>query len=288
MDSDFEKFREPCVAGMFYPASVDKINACLRQMISDKASDIEISPDDDILCAILPHAGWVYSGKTAGEGFRIIRNLDFEDAIFIGVDHRSGISSMSLWPGGGYRTPLGDLLVNKKVTESFLKHKNVFTTQKLQHTSEHSIEVLVPFFQYLFPEKKAAFISVGAGANNWSSLATALIKEIKTLPGRTLLIVSTDLSHFHSKGRAAKLDKLAIDNILNLDVQSLLSNAKAGATELCGLNGILAAMELMNKASGKTSLVDYTDSSEVSGDLASVVGYASIIIRGSKTELGGY
>ncbi|GAB4270959.1 MAG: AmmeMemoRadiSam system protein B [Candidatus Rifleibacteriota bacterium] len=277
--------REPVFAGSFYPASATGID----KQITEFFAQIDINPiihkDCDLIGIIVPHAGWVYSGKTAAKAFKAIESIDFSEFLFLGVDHRSGENSVGIWPSGYFSTPLGKVEIDKNLTEDLLKTSDLIRINRRQHVKEHSIEVLLPFFQKLFPGKKACFVSCGGPANNGFILGKALQRLLSERPGKTLVVISSDWSHYHSKTEAEILDKTGIESVIKLDGKGLLENCVSGKTELCGINGVRAAIELFKAASSTVNLLERTDSSLASGDKNQVVGYAAIVLQGHKNAI---
>lgn len=273
--------RKPAVAGMFYPANELQIKKELEKMLSRTVPTIDFG-DSNLVAIVVPHAGWVYSGPTAALAFNCIKDINFSDVFFLGVDHRTGNPGVSVWAGGNYLTPLGEIETDKKLAEEILNSCQVAVDDPSQHTAEHSLEVLAPFFQTIFPDQKAVFITVGGKPENAKPLSQSLHKIIAERKGKTLLIVSTDWSHFHNAETAKKLDDCGISKVMQLDAEGLYEAVFAGKTELCGFNAVLTALYLMVAAKGETVLLEQTDSSAVSNDTSSVVGYASIVIHGQK------
>ena len=277
------KDRKPVVAGIFYPAGASEIKASIKHFFDLASSSPQILPENDLVGIIVPHAGWIYSGQTAAEGFCAISKGDFANVIFIGVDHRSGLNSIGLWPQGSFITPFAKTSVDENLNRLLLK--SGLQTEPAQHLQEHSLEVILPFFQYLFPKLSAAFISCGSGIENGIRLGQALKECISHCRGKTLVIVSTDWSHYHDFRRAKALDDAGLASVLKLNTDELLQKCRNNETELCGLIGVIGAIELFKEAGATVKLLAQTDSSAASGDRERVVGYAALILQGQKSML---
>jgi hypothetical protein len=277
--------RPMAVAGTFYPDNPDEIRNQIKQFLKQTNTKFQIAPENDLIAIIVPHAGWIYSGKTAVSAFKAIKDQNFDQTIFIGVDHRTGKSTIGAWPDGCFKTPSGKITIDEKLTKMLLDNDKIIVADKTQHTREHSLEVLLPFFQYFFPDKKAAFLSCSGPLTNAFSLGSSLKSILEKLPGKTLLIVSTDWSHYHSAKEAKELDMRAIDSVLQLNSKKLVNDCQNNRAELCGIHGVIATIEIFKNASASTKLLERTDSSEASNDTSKVVGYASIVIQASKSDL---
>jgi hypothetical protein len=279
--------RPPVIAGSFYPADKAEINQQIKGFLSEITTKPKIKPDADLFTIIVPHAGWIYSGKTAARAFKAIKDIKFSDCIFVGVDHRIGLSVTGLWPDGNYITPIGKTPISEFLTAKLMEKSEKIVSSPRLHKKEHSIEVLLPFFQHFFPEKPAVFAVCSGQTDNGIIFAEALAEILPNRPGKTLLIISTDWSHYHSASEAEKLDKNAIKSVLKFDKKTLLKDCRNNKAELCGLNGVICAMHIMKKASGTARLLEYTDSAKASGDKSRVVGYAAILMQGYKDSISG-
>ena len=287
LGSVFAVDRLTVVAGAFYPADKRVINNQIKSFLTEIKTKPQINPKADLITIIVPHAGWMYSGETAARAFKAVKDIDFTDFIFIGVDHRVGLPVTGLWPDGNYLTPIGKTPVSEFLSAELIKKSEKIIACPPLHTKEHSLEVLLPFFQYCFPNKEAVFAICSGPTNNGIVFADALAELLPQRPGKALLIVSTDWSHYHSAAKAEKLDKNAINSVLNFDKTQLLKDCRNNKAELCGLNGVICAMHLMIKASATARLLEYTDSSKASGDTSKVVGYAAILMQGYKKNITG-
>ncbi|HNV72490.1 MAG TPA: AmmeMemoRadiSam system protein B, partial [Candidatus Ozemobacteraceae bacterium] len=147
--------RAPAVAGQFYPGTADELKAAVSSYLTKAKPPFSCASESRVVALIVPHAGYVFSGATAGLGFRALENVSFDRYCFLGVDHRSGLSTISVWPDGGFDTPLGPAPVDGSFTRRLLENGPPVTAESSQHVAEHSIEVLVPFFQVVFEGKSA-------------------------------------------------------------------------------------------------------------------------------------
>lgn len=272
--------RPPAFAGSFYPGNAAEIKASIKSFFEMVKADFKA--DKDVVGIIVPHAGWIYSGQTAAEGFSAIQGQKFANCIFVGVDHRTGANSIGLWPKGSFLTPSGKTPIDTQLTQALLQ--SGLETNQGQHIQEHSLEVLLPFYQYLYPEQPAIFISCGGPPQNGFKLGKILREVIAGVKGRTLLVVSTDWSHYHSSSRAKELDDKGIAAVLQLDATELLERCRRGESELCGLNGVISAIEVFKDSQAEVKLLAQTDSSAASGDKKQVVGYAAIVLQSDKAH----
>ncbi len=270
--------RPPAVAGQFYPGNPDELRQTVQTLLANVQPKVHCPAEPRVVALIVPHAGYVYSGPTAAVGFRAIEKLPFDRTCFLGVDHRSGRPTISVWPAGGFDCPMGVTPIDASLSQQLIDAGRPITVDPSQHLAEHSLEVLVPFFQSTFGGRQAAFVTVGGPPENGLHLGDVLYDLVASSSERFLFIVSTDWSHYHDAQTAAKLDQAGIDQVLALNEEQLLAKCRTGETELCGLNGVLAVTRLMRRLGGSAVLLEHTDSAKASGDQTQVVGYAAILL----------
>jgi AmmeMemoRadiSam system protein B len=261
--------RSSAVKGIFYPESCSKIKIYFQKfnnMIDEKMkkdSILDIKPK----ALIVPHAGYIYSGYTANIAYRTLTNSSVRRVIVIGPSHRYYFQEISGSYFEKYETPCGDIDIDTTYLMKIAKRFDIGFDPKA-HQKEHSVEVQMPFIKYYLP--KTGVIEIIYGnilPSKISPLITYLLQE-----SDNLVIISSDLSHFHTQKRAKKLDKICLEAIINLDEKILDRGCEA-----CGLIGIRAMIESANMLHLRSKLLDYRTSYDYSGDNSSVVGYGSSI-----------
>ena len=270
-----DKIRKPAVAGMFYPENPnDLLNTTTTLLTENKPQN----KYEEILGIVAPHAGYIYSGKSAAFAYNVIKEKgDFKNAIVISPSHYAYFQGSSIYDGDYYETPLGKVPVNKTLSEKIIaESKNVFFSEK-GHGEEHALEVQLPFLQTINKNFSLVPIVIGDQSSLYiQDLSKALSK---VMDDSTIIVVSSDLSHFHSRTIAQKIDNKVIERINDFDFPELYSDLASGNCEACGGGGIVALMEVADIIGDyKAEVLSYTDSGMVTGDTASVVGYLSAVI----------
>lgn len=266
-----EFVRKACVAGRFYPAS----KAALAEMVS---SFMDAHARQDALAVIAPHAGYVYSGATAG---RVLSSVNIPDRIILlGPNHTGMGTPASVMPSGSWETPAGDVEIDEELAAMLLASSQLFHSDVTAHLMEHSLEVMLPFIQAANPSARIVPVTImQADLKECEEMGKALAGVISSLKEKTLLLVSSDMNHYEPESVTRAKDKSAIEKITALDAKGLLDVAEKQDITMCGIIptaiAICAAKALGAKAA---RLVSYTTSGEVNGELNSVVGYAGIII----------
>jgi AmmeMemoRadiSam system protein B len=264
--------RKPVVSGQFYPQTEEGINKMLAKMI-DLTSEKQ-----DAKGIIMPHAGYVYSGYVAGS---TISKVDIKKtAIILGTDHTGAGSPFSIMTKGSWLTPLGEVKIDTEIAESILKESVLLKEDELSHLYEHSIEVEVPFLQYIRKDIKIVPISISrADIKDFQQLGQEIAGGFKKIGRTALFIASTDMTHYEPKEVAEEKDRLAIDAILALDEEKLFQVVKESNISMCGVAPTCTLIRVCkNLGAQRSGLVKYQTSGDITGDYSSVVGYAGFII----------
>ena len=266
--------REAVVAGAFYPGDKDSLKQMLGDFINQEETKVKA------LGIVSPHAGYIYSGKTAGKVFSKIEIPD--KVIILGPNHRGIGSDFALYAKDAWETPLGKVLINTELAEKLLASSKYLQEDETAHQMEHSLEVQVPFLQYLNPKVTIVPIIIGGMGYRLDSLleiGESIGKVIAEEKDDVLIVASSDMTHYESKEAALKKDKWAIDEILNLEEEKLFKVVRDKHITMCGVLPTIVMLKAVKSLSPKdTFLVEYTNSGEVSGDFSEVVGYAGIVI----------
>lgn len=263
--------REPVVSGNFYPGTPSILNEELGKHIPTSGQKKNVKG------LIVPHAGYVFSGRCAGKGFGSVEIPG--TVILLGVNHH-GIGHPFAVDGHDYwKTPLGDAELAKELREKLTAASSIFKVDNIASSQEHSIEVEIPFIQYINPKALILPISVAmADLKRLMDAGKEIAALVKDNP-EVLIVASTDMSHYISAERARDKDKHAIDKIQKLDPEGLYNTVMMERISMCGMAGttvmLSAVVELGAK---KAEVIDYTNSGVVLGDYNRVVAYLSMIL----------
>ncbi len=263
--------RRPAVAGYFYPKKSDDLRKMIKQMV-DPEAEPQIA-----LAVVSPHAGFIYSGAVAGAVFSSV--VLPEHIVILGPSHREIRPLFAIMGKGTWQTPLGDVPLDPVLAEAVRRRSALIEEEDGAHAQEHSLEVQLPFIQYL----RTGFsivpicISYHADYGSLEELGRAVAGGIKEIGCPALIVASTDMSHYVSQETAKRKDFLAIDKILALDARGLYDIVQRENISMCGFQptaaAIIAAREL---GAGNADLIRYQTSGDTSGDYEQVVGYAGL------------
>lgn len=264
--------RRPVVAGAFYPGRRDALEKTVAACVGDRAPAPAVG-------GIVPHAGYVYSGPTAGTFFAAV---DVPGrVILLGPKHTYAGVEYALWPGGAWETPLGELPVDEELAEAVLSRCPGLEPDEAAHREEHSLEVILPFVQYVNPAAKVVPVAFGAMLSETAAdFGGGIAAAIGEIEDDVLIIVSSDMSHYVSAAEAERLDGMALAEVERLDAARLVDAVQRNGITMCGVwpaaVGIVAARALGAK---RGEVIKYTNSGETSGDYNQVVGYAAAAFK---------
>ncbi len=244
--------RRAAVAGTFYPDGKE-----LGRMVDGFLKNVaEVKLGGELKALIVPHAGYVYSGQVAAHAYALLKGCMKRKFVVLGPSHHVYFSGVASDVNGFWETPLGRV----RVAESS------FPKLGEAHAEEHSIEVQLPFLQRIAGDFEILPLVAGdADPRMVSGKLRSLLDE------KTILIASSDLSHYHGYDAAVGLDKASIRMILGLDYEGAVEGMEA-----CGKIPVMAVMDLAGRLGWKCRLLDYKNSGDVTGEKSSVVGYASL------------
>lgn len=282
------KLRYPVVSGLFYPDDGEELKKEIDIYIGKidqnelKGRILEQTGVDDISSAqpvavIAPHAGYIFSASVQAHSYALLKELDIETVVIVGPAHQTSFEGISVSRDDAYQTPLGEIEVDQDFTQKLISQGNIFKLHEDADLGEHAIEVQVPFIQVVLPEAKIVPVLIG-DQNKQSALLLkdALLSVIEKTGRKTIVVASTDLSHYHSHVDAEAMDGVLIEHIRSMDPDGLYVEIQDGRTEACGFGGILTCMYMAQEHGvGKSAILSYTDSGEISGDRRKVVGYLS-------------
>jgi AmmeMemoRadiSam system protein B len=268
------KIRRPVVAGQFYPGSSQGLKNQIESFLDKKAI-----PQEAIAC-MLPHAGYMYSGKVAAQTASRIKVKD--RIILFGPNHTGYGKAFSIMTEGTWQTPLGEIKIDDNLAKQILGHSQYLEQDSLAHLYEHSLEVELPILQYFksdFQIVPITFLSDDMDIlKEIGKEIAATIKESGQLDS-TLLVASSDMTHYEPQAEAAKKDNAAIQAILELNEDKLMQRIRSLGISMCGYAPVTVMLSSSKELGAKTAeLVKYQTSGDITGDFESVVGYAGIII----------
>ncbi|MDD5679903.1 MAG: AmmeMemoRadiSam system protein B [Candidatus Omnitrophica bacterium] len=264
--------REAVVAGQFYPGT----KAGLEKMLSGLT---ERGKTEDICGAMSPHAGYIYSGGVAGKVLSRMKKHDL--FVIIGPNHTGRGEPFSVFPKGRWSTPLGVVEIDDEFADYLISKSKIFKPDQVAHIYEHSIEVQIPFLQYMMKDFKIVPIIIGSmDIKKLKEAGTEIGRAIKALKRDAAIIASSDMTHYESQKMAEQKDREALSAILNMNEDDLAGKVVNMDISMCGVAPVITMLSAAKQLGAKKAeLVDYKTSGDSSGDYSSVVGYGGVIIK---------
>jgi AmmeMemoRadiSam system protein B len=275
---------------MFYPDNARELRALIDQSFSNQrfgpgrilTSTLSVNRQHRKIYGIVsPHAGYVYSGAVAANGFYEVASVNFCDVIMVGPNHYGIGSWVAAMKDGIWETPLGGVQVNSQMAEEIRRRSDSLDFDDYAHSRDHCLEVQLPFLQYIKQDFRIVpVVLVSQNRDTAVDLGNAIsqtIMEMDTL-NSTLLLASSDFTHYEPNSEAHKKDGELIKTILSLDVNRFYTVLERMNISACGY-GAIATMMVAAKNLGATrgELLKYATSGDVTGDVSAVVGYSSIV-----------
>jgi AmmeMemoRadiSam system protein B len=265
--------RNPVLAGTWYPGDPE----VLRRTITDFLSKAKPpAPEGRVITMIVPHAGYAYSGQVAAFGYKLLQRTAPKRVVLIGPSHRVGFKGLSVSQYSGYKTPLGVAPVDQDLSKKLLSVSPQMTWVPQADNQEHSLEIQIPFLQTVLKDFHIVPIIMGEqDLETCALLAKSLIQVLSTRED-TVILASTDLSHFHTDQQARALDGEFIKQVREFAPEALAKAVASGSCEACGAGPTIAAMLAARELGANRSVIlNYANSGEVTGDRRQVVGYLS-------------
>lgn len=281
-----ELARRPVVAGSFYPGTASAVEREIEECFSSplgpgRMPTVAEEGPRKVLGAVAAHAGYVYSGPQAARTYLALAEDGVPDvAVVMGPNHSGMGRPVAVWPRGSWATPLGQMQVDAELAEAIIASAGGFEADTLAHTREHSIEVQLPFLQYVYQRRPPKLVPICLGVNGERrpiEIGKALGEVLK---GRNaILIASTDFTHYESRERAKEKDGAALSRIASLDAPGLLRTVAERRISMCGVvptAAMLAACQVLGAT--RAEVLGYSTSGDITGDSSQVVGYGSAIV----------
>jgi AmmeMemoRadiSam system protein B len=264
--------RQPAVAGQFYPGSEVQLRAALSRLIP------ESNPQQAVKGVISPHAGYVYSGAIAGQLYS--RIIIPPAVLILGPNHHGSGAAAALYPDGEWLTPLGPTAINSRLNAILLQHTPYLQSDSVAHQPEHSLEVQLPFLQYLCPDVTISALCLGHGVYSaLRDIGHGIATAIREYGEDVLIVASSDMSHYESAESARVKDEMALERALTLDGEGLLNVCHSHRITMCGVAPATVMIEAaLMLGADKAELVAYGTSGDVTGDNRQVVGYAAVTV----------
>lgn len=285
-------YRPSYVAGSFYPGDRSSLQKIIEKYIEEAKRDIDFIDEGKNVGILCPHAGYVYSGKTQAHSYYYMSSSPPETFVILGPNHTGLGLPVALMDKGSWETPFGEVKINEELASKIVENSGFVGVDSAAHKYEHSIEVQLPFLQYI--KKDATFVPICMGIQDKETaveIGKAIAKSSKEPLG---VIASSDLVHYGSRfgynplrgnkeetlSWIKKNDMKILKMAENFDIDGLYNFIDSKDYTTCGYGPLSAMLScMMELGAKKARILDYSNSFETSGDWSAVVGYGSVGIR---------
>ena len=276
--------RAPAVAGVFYPSAADELNQLIELSFKERRfGPGDLPPSKElsrrrIYGIISPHAGYIYSGAVAANGYYETSSMNFDRVVIIGPNHYGIGTGLATVRDGIWETPLGQVEIDTELASRISENSGILDFDDLAHSRDHCLEVQLPFLQYIKKNqfKLVPIIMIMQDKVTASEIGESIADSTRAL--NALLIASSDFTHYEPNSEAHRKDRELIEAILSLDISIFYTTLERLNVSACGY-GAIASIMTAAKALGATKgeLLRYATSGDMIGDTNNVVGYESII-----------
>ena len=259
-----EQIRESVIAGSWYPGNASRLQQEVQEYLNrTKVENLQ----GQLIAVISPHAGYRYSGQVAAYAYKLLEGQKFASVIVIAPSHRAYFKGVSVYDIGGYRTPLGVVPLDHDLISALKQRESRIHYVPEAHSQEHSLEIQLPFLQVVMPDFKLVPLVMGnQDFTTCEWLAEAVAECIKK-QGSTLVVASSDLSHFHPYKQAKRLDKVVLDKVGEFDPRGLSDSRLLEADN--------------------SRVLHYANSGDITGDHSGVVGYMAAAMWAEHKNIQG-
>ena len=265
-----QNVRESVIAGSWYPGD----SATLTRDIKGYLANVPAQKiDGELIALIAPHAGYIYSGQVAAYAYKLLEGRKYDVVVIVAPSHRAYFKGASIYPAGGFRTPLGIVPIAEDISTALMEKTPLITSVPQAHTQEHAVEIQLPFLQVVL--KDFRFVPLVMGQHDFKTCEEVGKAIAAVIKGKNALVIaSTDLSHFHPYAEAKALDQVVVDHVNAFDIEGLNKDLEKGRCEACGGGPVLAVMVAAQAlGANQSTVLHYANSGDVVADRSSVVGY---------------
>ncbi len=274
------RVRKAAVSGMFYAGTAEELRQQIQLCYTHELGpgvvpQVNKEGPRKIIALVVPHAGYAYSGPVAAHAYNELAGDGlFDTAVIISPNHTGYGPLVSVWMGSPWETPLGQAEIDNELAGKLID--GVIKADEMAHIREHSVEVQLPWLQYLYGELKIVPVTMLAQD---MEIATQLGNAIYKAGGNIIVIASSDFTHYEPHLAAAEKDRSMIEAIISLDEEELYRRREILDCTMCGYGPVASAIVAARGFGAKNArLLKYASSGDVTGDFSAVVGYGSIVI----------
>ncbi|MCD6423427.1 MAG: AmmeMemoRadiSam system protein B [Elusimicrobia bacterium] len=267
-----KKIKNSIYSGSWYPPKKEQIIQFIKKYEANASTE---PVKGEIIGAVLPHPGWVFSAPVFAELIPQLKGRKFSRVFLLGPSHHVSFNGACVFPYDEWKTPLGNIQINTGLIQELSKNSKIFTVSSVPFEKEHSLEVELPILQYSLGNFELIPVVMGQDYESYESIAQAIAKYYVR---GCLFVASSDMSHYHPYENAVRIDHRCLKLIENFDIKQLKEQLQKRSVELCGGTAVLAVMEASRLCGANAvKVLKYANSGDTQGDKSRVVGYSAIV-----------
>ncbi len=269
------KTRKAVFAGSFYPGDKTGLGKAVDGYLTTAAANAPAA-QDPVFGIIAPHAGYEYSGQVAAYAYSQLKGRAIKTVIIMGSSHQVGFKGVAIDPVDQWETPLGSVSVNREIADSITERYRFIKAYPPAFQREHSLEVQLPFLQRTLSNFSIVPLVLGSmDEQDYAVLSDALLAQLNKNPQTTLIVASSDMSHFHPYKQAVRMDNRTLKDIETLNLEKVKEAMEKGDSELCGAQAVITLMSVARRLNAESRILRYANSGDVTRDMTRVVGYGA-------------
>ena len=268
--------RKPAVAGTWYPSSAQALVEEVDRYLAAAAGSTRFREVRALIC---PHAGLMFSGPVAAHAYRQLQERPVDCLVLVGPSHFIDFEGVALYARGAFDSPLGPAQIDDTIASELLSASPLIRDLPQPHAREHSLEMQLPFVRRVAPAATIVPLLIGRQTARTAQLLGDALSEVLTSRPGTVLVASSDLSHYENSATAQRLDAVVVNQVKRFDPDALEAALDANPAHACGGGAMVAVMRAARTLGAADSAVlNYADSGDVSGDKTYVVGYLAAVL----------
>lgn len=276
------RVRTPYHAGTFYPSGKEELIEAIKHSflspLGPGALPSGYANKRLSYAFLVPHAGYMYSGPIAAHAYlHMSKERPPETVVLVGPNHTGLGTAVSVWPAGVWRTPLGDVAIDEEAVKMIVSYSGIAAPDERAHIYEHSLEVQLPFLQYIYGDRfKIVPITILAQFPSISiSIAESFFRMVEENGVDALLVATSDLNHYEPHDVSIKKDEAILRRLSEADVHGIFREVEEGGVSACGPAPMAIVAHIARLAGTRPIILAHATSGDVTGEKDWVVGYAS-------------
>ena len=274
--------KEADLAGSWYPADKNVLSSVLDSYLKQAKVD---PIKGNITALIAPHAGLMYSGPVAAYSYKAVEGRNYKTVIILGFCHKKSFDGVSVYKDGYFNTPLGGLPIDSELASALIARDKKITFYPDAFKDENSLEMQLLFIKKVLPDVKIVPVAFGSSPFSYCEMISDALADLLKNRNDVLIVASSDMSHYHPEEEARKIDLASVELLRSFSARQIFDKSVLDEQIFCGYMPVATVLLTAKKmGADKINILQYSNSGAITGDMKSVVGYASAVIYKKSEE----